>query len=470
MTDDQLTKPPKAPRPNVKQMWVDAIAFVLAECARFRSMVSEAAREGTLSSLPRDDFLFELRATDGRIFTHGRKAQIALEDAAEVALHRSAFSGTVGFDHFMDVLRPAVVDAFIIKGQDVALPAVDRVFTKALNEAAKGRADSRHLIPCQLMFLPEPDSFQIGPVTFYNRNSFGPIGDELVREHRANGGELADRVLAYFSNFTWVADLTVLGCDRQVGRDRALQAAGAAVDFMHVLFGHHHSRNMVVGGPGLDADIRAEMEVRDGKTLLSHSTGSTSAMGFGKGWSSMLGKLGPRTLVKAAGRAIEAITDPSKSRPLALRFIDAASWHGQAVRETSDAASIVKSVTALERLVTVQKGSSTTRIVTQRNAALAFDPVGQERFADVVSRMESIYDLRSRLAHGTLSPFDAEVRNRRSEVLAAAEKALVNGLALFDQDDLFDRSQTKRQLSEGLDYLVTWSKEIDARRWAARNG
>lgn len=114
----------------------------------------------------------------------------------------------------------------------------------------------------------------------------------------------------------------------------------------------------------------------------------------------MLNEPGPRTVVKAAGRAIEAVSDPSKTPPLALRFIDAASWHGQAVRETSAAASIVKSVTALKRLVTVDK----------------------ERY-----------------------------RN------------------LYDQDGLFDRPQTKRQLTDGLEYLVTWSKDADARRWGSRN-
>lgn len=463
--------PPKARRPNKRQAWVDAIEFVLAESARFQVMLSDAMRDGTLSSLPRDDFLFELKGVDGRVFTYGRKAQIALEDAAEDALHRSRFSGTVGFDRFMKVLKPAIVESFIVKGHEVALSSVDSVFAKALTEAASARVDSRHLIPCQLMFQAEPESFSIGPVTFYNRDSFAPIADELVKEHRAEavrsgGATVVDKVLDYFAKFTWVADLTIVGCDPEMGRERALQAAGAAVDFMHVLFGHHHSRNMVVGGPGLDSDVRAEFEVRDGETFLTYSIGSTSAMGFPKDWSSMLGKMGPRTLVKAAGRAIEALTDPSKTRPLALRFIDAASWHGQAVRETSDAASIVKSVTALERLVTVEKSSNTTRIVTERNAALAYDPAREERFGQVVARMESIYDLRSRLAHGTLSPFDAEVRNRRNQVLTAAQKALVNGLNLFDQNDLFDRPQTKRELTEGLEHLVSWSRDADARRWA----
>lgn len=76
---------------------------------------------------------------------------------------------------------------------------------------------------------------------------------------------------------------------------------------------------------------------------------------------------------------------------------------------------------------------------------MIYDIRSEERFSEVVKRIESIYDLRSRLVHGTLSPFDPEVRHRRYKVLTVAEKALVKGLNLYDQDGLFDRPQTKRQ-------------------------
>ncbi len=467
-----MTKKPSQPKkPNAKQPWVDAVEFALTECVRFVTMVNDAMRDKTFSQLPGSEFLYELRGADGRKYTYGREAQRRLEEVAESALSASRFGETVSFERYMETLKPAIVERFITKGVEVDLASVDSAFSSALNDAAKARGDSRHFIPCQLMFQAEPDSFSIGPVTFRNRETFKPVFDELVKENRAretNTGKptIADEVIGYFANFTWVAEVTVKGCDRQIGKERAIQAVGAAVDFMHVMFGHYHSRNMVVGGPGLDADIRAEMEVRDGETKLGYSIGSTSAMGFPDGWSSMLDEPEAKGLINAAGRAIEAVTDPARSRPLALRFVDAAAWHGQAVRETSAAASIVKSVTALERLVTVKKGADTTRIVTERNAALSYDPRGTERFADVVKRMEGIYDLRSRLAHGTLSPFDPEVRHRRYEVLAAAEKSLINGLDLFDQDGLFDRTLSKRELTEGLESLVDWVKRVDAQKAA----
>src|SRR5438270_6456226 len=119
---------------------------------------------------------------------------------------------------------------------------------------------------------------------------------------------------------------------------------------------------MVVGGPGLESDVSATIQVRDGVTLASHSVGATSAVGFEEGWADMLNSLRSRELVTAAARAIEPLLNPAIQRPLGQRFIDAASWHGQAVRESSPAAAIVKSVSALERLVTTEKSTSAAKI------------------------------------------------------------------------------------------------------------
>jgi hypothetical protein len=156
------------------------------------------------------------------------------------------------------------------------------------------------------------------------------------------------------------------------------------------------------------------------------------------------------------------MTDPDLVRPLGLRFTEAVSWYGQAVRETSAAASIIKAVTALERLVTVQKGTSTTRVVTERNAAMSYDPRDNDRLDDLIAKMESIYDLRSRLAHGTLSPFDREVRNRRFEVLKLAERSLINGLGFLDMDGAFDKTLSRAQVTGTLDNLINWARSVDA--------
>lgn len=448
------------------QPWVDAVQFALEECVRYVEMTNEAVAKKDLSGLPGSDFLYELRAGDRRKWTYGPAAQRKLIEACDDALTRSRFSASLSLKRFFDVLQPRLVARFIDKGVPVTLGSVESMFAAALKEAAAQRDDSRHFIPCQLMFQPDPDHFSIGPVIFHNRKSFGPIADQLLLDLRAReAGEarptLTDMLVEYYGAFTWVAEVTVLRCDEEIGKERAVQAVNAAVDFLRLLFGHEHSRDMLVGGPAITFDRRATLEVREKETKASLSTRPTSAVTIPDGWSSWLEDEQTQEAINAAGRAIEAITDPDIVRPLGLRLIDALSWYGQAVRETSAAGSIVKAVTALERLVTVQKGSNTTRIVTERNAAMSYDPRDDNRLDDLIMKMESIYDLRSRLAHGTLSPFDREVRNRQFEVLKAAGHSLINGLAFLDIDGAFDKILSRAEVTIALENLVSWARSID---------
>lgn len=475
ITSTRPTRPPRAKRTNKKQAWAETIQFALSEAARFQNLIAEAARSKQLQSLPKDDLLYGLRRPDGHEWVYGREADRRVFELAIDALRHARLASVASSDPMYKALKSMIVEHFITGRREITLPAVEKAVAAAVRIVRKELADSRHLIPCQLMFVADPDRFSIGPVTFHNRVTFQSIADELVDQHRkvasAKGRKsTAEDVLAYFANFTWVADVTIKGCDQEVGEQRASQAVNAALDFLHLLFGHYHSRKMVVGGPGLEVDRRGTLEVRNGETRISYLVDSTSAVGFDKGWSEMLDRFGSRQLVDSAGRAIEAIADPTVKRPLAIRFINAASWHGQAVREASPAAAIIKSVTALENLVSTEKSTETTRIVSERSAAMSFDPTGNERLAALIKKMRDIYDLRSRLVHGGLSPFDPEVRSRRSEVLAAVERSLINGLALLDQDGLLDRSLSKTQLGTGLDGLVAWTQRIDVDRHGDMEG
>lgn len=459
-------KGPKAQ--NVKQAWVDAVTFAQSECIRVQQLLAEAVRTKRFSELPKNDLMYELRGPDGTQYIYGREAGRRLFEAASDALARSDIARTVSIDHVFKLIKATVAERFFKNGKPVTLGTVDSAFAAAIKEARKLRADSRHFIPCQLMFVADPDHFSIGPVTFHNRITFKPIAEQLASEHRREAAEsgtdsYVDRVLEYYGRFSWVADVTVKDCDKEISEERALQAVSAALDFLHLLFGHYHTRKMVVAGPGLEADIWAKMQVREGKTLATYSVGASSAVGFEEGWANMLTSPDEERLLVAAGSAIEPLVDPALERPLGQRFIDAASWHGQAVREASPAAAVVKSVSALERLVTTEESTNVSKAVCERSAAMCYGPASDERFETILGRMESIYDLRSRLVHGNVSPFDPEVRRRRFEALAAVEQSLINGLALFDQEGLLDSAPTRRQLKIGFQRLVTLARAIDAR-------
>lgn len=467
--DMSEAKAPRPKKPNVKQPWVDAVVFALEECVRFQGMFQDAVQRKEMAGLPKNDLLYELRGSEGLKLICGRAAIQRLREVCADCLRRAKRADSISVDRMLKALKSIVVDRFVTQDIEPSLQSVEKAFAAALRQCVKACGDSRHLIPCQLMFVADPDKFEIGPVTFHNRQAFKPIGEALVADNvraAAEKGHAAtsDEVLAYYGSFSWVGDVTIRGCDQGIAEDRANLAVTAALDFLHLLFGHYHSRKMVVGGPGLDSDRRGTIEVRDGATTFSYSVGATSAVGFEEGWADMMQDFGSRQWVGSAGRALEAITDPAVRRPLGLRMVDAAAWHGQAVRESSAAAAIVKSVSALERLVATEDSADITQIISERSAAIRYNPAIATEFETLLAEMRSIYDLRSRLVHGSLSPFDPEVRSCRAAVLDAVESVLVNGLVLFDQDSLFDRDLGRRDLKAGLEQLVAWARRIDGEK------
>lgn len=456
-------------RRNLNQPWVDAVRFALSECLRFQRMLQEAVRTKQFESLPKDDMFYGLRHPKGHELVYGREADRRLFDVASDVLRRSDVAHSVNVERVFKAIKAIIVERFIMTNIEPTLATVEKAFAAALKEARKARADSRHLIPCQLMLVADPENFAVGPVKFHNCVAFKPIADALLSDHRkaaaADGlTSVADDVLGYYAKFTWVADVTVIGCDKETGGERALQAVNAALDFLHIFFGHFHSHEMRMGGPGLDSEIRGMIEVREGETSISYSRASTSAVGFKEGWAGILNEPDSRELVASAGRAIEAITNPETERPLGLRFINSAAWHGQAVRESSPAAAIIKSVSALESMVLTEKSSETARVVCERSAAMSYDPNGDARFDTLLEAMKDAYDLRSRLLHGTLSPYDPEVKMRRNEVLRVVERCLTNGLAMFDHEGLLDRPLTPKQLAGGLEDLIASTRQIDSSR------
>ena len=147
-------------------------------------------------------------------------------------------------------------------------------------------------------------------------------------------------------------------------------------------------------------------------------------------------------------------------RPLATRLTDAVGWFGDAVREESPAAQVVKAVTALEALVMTGEREEIAAEVSARAAALCFDPERDSTFEEVNEEMSHAYDMRSRLAHGSLSPFDAEVTQYAPQCLYWAERAVGGALVLFESYGLLDRDLSRKQLKEGMTRLIEAAKQL----------
>jgi Apea-like HEPN len=323
----------------------------------------------------------------------------------------------------------------------------------------------------------DPDTFAIGSVTFttvtkFNQQMAAKFDAYVRRDCSPLETEIDEGLLAdarhYFDGFTWVGEVKVRNCDAGTSKMRGQLAVTAALNFVHVLFGSYHTDRMMGAGSRMDKDRRAHMTMNDaGRIDISCSSSAASAVGFSNGWGRLLEGESMEVLLSGAGKSLEPLVNPAVRRPLGTRLTDAVGWFGDAVREEAPAAQIVKAVTALETLVMTDEHEEIASLLSARAAALCYDPQQEKTFEELNATMLHAYDMRSRLAHGSLSPLDAEVAAYAPECLHWAERVICGGLGLLESHGLLDRTLTRKQLAEGMTCLVEWAKSDSAARGAS---
>jgi Apea-like HEPN len=462
-----------ATKQNRKQAAVADLDFVLSECARVQQLLrntrpSEFSKLGPLSSLPSP-------SGPGGIPCSVEAVQ-RLHDLSATALQHSDASGTIEPEKVFRAFERIVVQRFVDEQRALDEAQVERALAAAIKEAKRSRLDAMHIIPCRLMRVKSPRDFSIGPVKFRDLASFDEQMEPLYATYLETGEtpqqvEIGKLLLPaarhYYEGFTWVAEVKVLNCDPGISEERAYLAVTAALDCLHLLFGGRQSKRMSVGGSRMAEDRRAHLYLdADGALQVSTSSNATSEVGFKDDWSGLLDRPDIAFFLRAAGKAIEPLTNPAIDRPLGMRFVDAAAWFGQAAREMSDAGRIVKAVSALERLVMTGKCDDIAELLSQRAAAVCYDPERIELFGDTVAKVKKAYDLRSELVHGSISPFAAKVKDSAPVTMHLIERALCGGLGFFESELLLDRCCTNAQLAAGFSRLLEWARTHSAGRSA----
>ena len=394
------------------------------------------------------------------------KALEHLRDRATRALRESELSGRVQLELVYQAFERFVVEKFIEQLVSPNAAEVESALRAALTEVERSCVDLLHYIPCRLARVREPSMISVGPVNFYRRETFDdkvtPLYDQYLR--RAEPDEclkiretLATGAKHYYGGFTWVAKVKVFACDPATSAERADLAASAALDVLHLVLGPEYTSRMYVGGPRLPDDPRARLVVdAEGHLDVSCSREATSEVGFGDSLKMFFERKDVAWLIAAAGKAIQPLVDPRVEQPLRLRMAGALTWFGDAARETSDAARIVKATNALERLLVTwerRKKVGVTKAFSRRGAAISYGGPAED-FESLGKRFGSAYELRSRLAHGSASPFDPEVTEKAPAIMKLARHALCCAFGLFEQRGLFDRIESDAELPQWLDDLA----------------
>lgn len=446
---------------------VSDVEFILSECKRFQQDMNRLGVSRWLKTLsPLDSISFLPHPSGKGSMICGAAALGRFRHLAIMAIRNSDAAGTLSPGRVESVLRKVIVRHFLHDKYSVSLHQVRSVFVAAVEKAKSTRSDETHFIPCHLASTAAPEQFNIGPVIFRPQHSFGetirPHLEELEAERRRAGFTTNRRTLIedYYGAFGWVAQVRVLNCDNEISEERARRAVNAAIDVLQVVLGPAHTKKMASGGHARAHDKRAHLSLgRGSKASASYQWRAITPVALDN-LQEILTDKDLALQLENGGRAIEPIVDPSLDWPISRRFIEASSWYGEAVREEFEAARIIKAVTALERLLITNRKDKKKVTVSERGAALVVHCHNSFGFAEWRERLSLAYRLRSELVHGSLSPFDPEVRQRSSWCVELSSDVLNSALFGFGASEGIDLNVTDAKLSKWFNQLVEKSRDL----------
>ena len=445
---------------NSKDQLVNDVSFIFEECARQIRMVEE----GRFRDIPREDAFCDLphpthNWPNGKMLC-SRAGFDRLETLTVKALKQAELENRVSLQPARSVMGEILVRKFVREKRAIETKQIDRAMSEMVKRCRKTCDDLTHYIPCHLMSPQSPASFQIGPVRFLNQATFRSTLAKHIwsnrRRDRSLGARTISHAIRYFKTFGWIAELTVIGCDKAVSETTATRAVFAALNCLHVLIGPGHSTRMTVGGPGIKQDRRGGFTVAaDGTLSYMASYGGPGEVGFEDNWIELFSGENAQQIITNLGIALEQVVDPSLRRPLSERLLDAAQWYGEAVRETSPGAKAIKYVTALERMVMTDEKDDIAGLVSSRVAALCLDEPTIQRRDRWRADVKRAYDIRSKLVHGALSPSSDIVYEGVRLGAQLARDALLSATTLLGEAGFRDDAASNRQLGRWYDRLVT---------------
>jgi hypothetical protein len=375
-----------------------------------------------------DRHLSDIRAIVDAARTEGPLPRERLDALAHRYLASSREGrGRIDPDVFAETIRNELTGRFLHQGRRPDQTQATRMLAAALRRARIDIEDRTHFIPCRLFDGGGPSGLAVGPVVFCRTASFSEARADAI----AADPEFAALFERDFAPWGWTAEITVRGCDRIVSRERALKAVDGALDVLRLYAGADRASALGrAGAPGLPTVAPSGLWA-DSKGRLHPVRAEAAVPGDGPAILHQLHEGAGRDWLDRAGEPLRPLADPSLRWPLAARFREAASWFGEGVTESAQAARILDFVTAIERAVVAGDHADLWRTVTRRAAVLAAAAEGG-KIVEWRKRAATVYDIRSQIVHGAVSPFAPEAAAIAPQAAVLARAALWGALNFFE--------------------------------------
>lgn len=434
-------------------MYLRDIEFVLEEVIRFLKLdISEHRKlsfEDAFSTLPDPRH-------KGGILICGVKAEERLRSLARLAISRSKHVGRLDVLDFVREMKAQIAQRFLKEKRELSSTEADRVVGAALRAGAKKCEARTHLIPCKLVTDKLPEMLAIGPVKFARREQRMAALQPTLDGYAGIGGiekQLSDDAKRYYGSFDWIVEITLESCQPSISESRSRDIAQYALDCLHLLIGAGYSRHMRIGGRTAQADLRSSIAIGADAAPHITTTRSWDSHTLEDGWWTRIqDNLGYKPVIELMGIALAGAHQFTDQPPMAMRFLDAAAWYGEAARDRFPAARAIKYVTAIERILTTKSEKNITETIARRGAAL-LERTGYEGAHEADIRR--VYKLRSDLVHGTNSPFEMDWPSLKlAEDLS--RRIILSFLPFCDARGLKDTDLTTSSLDQAYDRLVSF--------------
>jgi hypothetical protein len=364
-----------------------------------------------------------LKAANGFDLPLSREAQKRFTNIANRGLKSLGTSARVHrLEKVVEALRgelSSMLQAGLVPGEE----DTHEVFRSALRRLEAAYAELTYYVPCSVVAERTYPKFTIGPVTFLLRDEFFKQNESAIQKSaeeyknpRATEVLLA-QTYAFYSDFQWIASITVSRCDSEVSRRRAHAGIQKALDVFKLLVGSRRASQVKQA-----YDFTAPSKYVE---LVSSPAGSFSFRSGTKTQDALLNDHwydqvtgGPAWpfLQSVLVNYCDAWEDLDE---IQTRFLDALSWHSDAISEEDPGAKILKFWTSIERILRASPGDIDTRA-----AILSSNTV--EEFARHSQRLEQAYRRgRNDVVHGNANRAS---ESWYAEAVAASEEASMNVL------------------------------------------
>jgi hypothetical protein len=280
-------------------------------------------------------------------------------------------------------------------------------------------------------------------VTFQLRDQFFKQNESAIRQSAAGfkDPQITEVLLArahhFYSEFQWIASITVPRCDSEVSRRRAHGGIQKAFDIFKLLVGSQRASDVKRAH-----DLTTPSQYVE---LVSYSSGTFSLQYGGKLPDAVLNDCWWPLLQAVLVKYCKAWDNLDE---IQTRLMDALSWHSDAISEQDSGAKIIKFWTAIERILSTSHGHIESRAAVLSSATF-------EEFVERSKGLSVAYRGRNDVIHGNANRSE---ESRYVEAVAASEEASKNALFQY----LFAIPQIRaHQGSTDRKKLRAWLKTLD---------